>query len=278
MNRDNTDIPVARELPKADKKLLTWANRKGLREGERGILLEGDKLLHEGIAEGLRLILVWSTVEFSEQNKTLMSSLQAANIDVRLVTHKLMRKISELDTAPGVVAAAVEPGYIHLKPGDPFSLIAVLSKAQNPGNVGAVIRVCEYFGVDELWLGSESADPFSSRALRGAMGATFRTTVIRTPDLIKRVKEFKEAGASIWATTPHDRRAESSIAGRGSRILLIGGEAQGLDKAYFGLADHKVRIQGTGRGESLNLAVAAGILIHSATAGHLNRLDKLNAK
>jgi TrmH family RNA methyltransferase len=179
-----------------------------------------------------------------------------------------MKIISDVETPPGIAGVGPEPGFIFRNPGDPISLIVVLTKVQDPANLSGVIRTADYFGVDEVWLGSGSVDPFSPKCIRGAMGATFRMPVRKVEDLIGLIAEFKATGAEIWAAEAHSRESQILIASHGRRIILLGGESQGLDDIYLQIADKVITIKGSGRGESLNLAVAAGILIHDATAGH----------
>jgi len=176
-----------------------------------------------------------------------------------------MRWISELDTPPGIAVVCPQPGFVHRRPGDPFSLIVVLTLVQDPGNLGGIIRTADYFGVDELWLGPGSADPYGPKAVRGAMGATLRMPVLMPTDLPGRIGQFRQEGAEVWAAVAHETDTEMRISPSGSRILLLGGESRGLLPDEVSLADRKVSIPGARRSESLNLAVAAGILIHSAT-------------
>jgi len=103
--------------------------------------------------------------------------------------------------------------------------------------------------------------------LRGSMGAAFRIPVLKRGDLLERLRQFRQQDTEIWAAVAHGDNVETKITGSGSRILLIGSESEGLSEKYLELADKQVSIPGARRSESLNLAVAAGILIYSATTG-----------
>jgi len=189
---------------------------------------------------------------------------------VRQVSARVMRWISTQDSPQGLAAGGPQPGHIFRRAGDPFSLIVALWLVQDPGNLGGVIRTADYFGVDEIWLGPGSADPYGPKALRGSMGAAFRMPVVRTTELGGRIARFRGEGAEVWAAVVGDDRAETSIGASGARILMIGGESRGLEARELELADHRVRIPGARRSESLNLAVATGILVYLATVGRWN--------
>ncbi len=260
-----SNVPNPHQLSRTEKRLLAWGKRSGRREGEKGILLEGATLIQEALYTGLPVWNAWYTEDFAIDNHALIQTLAESECRLRSLSKRGMKEVSDLETSPGIAAITPEPGFIRLTADDPYSLIVVLAKIQDPGNLGAVIRVCDYFGVNELWLGPESADPFSSKALRGAMGASFRLTVFKVKSLSERIIEYQKAGASVWASVVHDEPDEFQISTKGKRILCLGSEAHGLPNEIKKIADHSVRIPGSGKTESLNLAVAAGILIYTAT-------------
>jgi len=250
------------------KKLQDWGKRKSIRDGEKGIFLEGEKLIDEAIQAGHPLAAIWMTEAIAKKRPDLLRKYEDSQTRLFPVSPMMMRKvISEMDTPPGIVAVAPQPGFIHRQPGDPFSLIVAMPLIQSPGNLGGIIRTANYFGVDELWVGKGSSDSYTGKVLRGSMGAAFTLPVIKVDDFAERLTSFKEAGATVWAAVAHSDNASITIEGTGSRIIMLGGESRGLEKRFEEMADKNVQIPGAGRGESLNLMVAAGILIHAATVG-----------
>jgi len=257
---------VTRNLSKLDRKFLGWGKRKREIEGGKGILLEGTKIIEEALEFGHPLNRTWFTVSYARSNTSLIRRLEESGCQVKLVSERLMKNISDLETPPGISAVGPQPGFILRQPGDSFSLIVAVSRLQDPGNLGGLVRTADFFGADEIWLGENSIDPYSSKSVRASMGAVFRMPVV-SGDLNKRLSHFKTAGAVIWAAVAHGDQAERRIGESGARILLIGEESGGIDSGYLSLADRKVSIPGARRSESLNLAVAAGILIYMATSG-----------
>ncbi|NQU06118.1 MAG: hypothetical protein HQ568_08500, partial [Calditrichaeota bacterium] len=159
MSPEKLDAPALKILSRFDKKLIDWGKRTGRRDGEPGIFLEGIKLIDEAVAAGHPLRRAWFTSAFIEGYPSLIVKLTESECEVIHVSARLMKSISSLDTPPGIAAVAAQPGFIHRKPGDPFSLIVAVTRLQDPGNLGGVTRTADYFGVDEVWLGPGSVDP-----------------------------------------------------------------------------------------------------------------------
>jgi TrmH family RNA methyltransferase len=260
------DEAVQKALTGFDKKLIAWGKRTGKRDSEQGIFLEGIKLIEEAIAANHPLKRAWFTSAFIEGYPSLIKRLIESECEVIPVSARLMTSISSLETPPGIAAVASQPGFIHRQPGDPFSLIIAVTRLQDPGNLGGVSRTADYFGVDEVWLGPGSVDPYSPKAIRGSMGSVFRMPILKPADFDQRIKEFQKAGAEVWAAVVDDENAERKISPTGPRIIMIGGESAGISDKHLALADKRISIPGARRSESLNLAVATGILIYSATS------------
>ncbi len=245
-----------------DRRLIDWAKRKRELKGTLGILLEGEKLLIEALNANLRFEAAWVSSSFIPDNKNLFDRLRNKGCSISEVSSRVMASISDLETPPGIVAAAHQPLIRLCEAGENWKFIVALFGAQDPGNTGGVIRTAEYFGADEVWLGLGSVDPYSPKVIRGSMGASLRLPVFRG-DIIPKIRQFKSAGAVVWGSVAHGK-AEFKLEPAAKRILMIGSESHGLADNEAALADRRVRIVRQGRGESLNLGVAAGILIYDA--------------
>jgi len=256
-------------LSPLEKKLIAWGNRKTERQGVKGILLEGQKLIEEALSVNYPLHTTWYSESFAERNADIIARLSDTETELKSVSNRTMREISQLETSPGIVAAAPQPNFSIRRPDSPFSLIIALPKIQDPANLGGIIRTADYFGVDEIWLGSESADPYKPKVIRGSMGAIFRLPIVRSSTIREKLEQFKDAGAIILAAVPHGKNVVPAIPAVGSRILMIGEESKGLNANMQNLAHRSLKIPGSGKGESLNIAVATGILIYIATTGRL---------
>ncbi len=252
------------KMPPVERRLIEWAKRKRELKGTLGVLLEGEKLITEALNANTKFEMVWISTAVAIIYKSLIERLKNAGCPVSEVSNRAMENISDLETPPGIVAAAHQPLMRFSSSIENWKFIVVLFGAQDPGNVGGVIRTAEYFGADEVWLGPGSVDPYSPKVIRGSMGASLHLPVFRG-DIFTRIQKFKAAGAVVWGAVAHGN-AEFSIEPAPKRLLLIGSESHGLNERESALADHMIRIPKKGRGESLNLGVAAGILMYSALA------------
>ena len=137
----------------------------------------------------------------------------------------------------------------------------VLENVGNPGNLGSVLRTSDAVGGAGVILIGDTADPYDSASVRGSMGAVFTQRVVRTSleTLIpwKRQVGISMIGASDAATT--DYRTANYVP---PVILCLGGEQHGLSESHLEACDQVVRIPMSGRADSLNLAVAAGVLLY----------------
>jgi TrmH family RNA methyltransferase len=136
-----------------------------------------------------------------------------------------------------------------------------LEQIQNPGNLGSILRTCEAVGCAGVMLLGSTTDPHDPASVRGSMGALFTRSLIRTGlDELTAWKTRHRAltvGASGSAETDYQ-----DIAYRPPILIVMGGERQGLSEAHQALCDHLVRIPMTGRADSLNLAVATGLMLY----------------
>jgi len=245
-----------------EKRLVEWAKRRSKKSEGKGLLLEGGKLIREALTAGLRLRAAWFTVDAADNEPNIIDGLRLTGCPFRPVNARVMKTLSDLDTPPGIVAAADQPLLPLKRPEESFKLIVALFGAQDPGNVGGVVRTADYFGADEVWMDNQSTDPYSPKALRGSMGAAFRLPIFRG-DVAGRIARFKERGAVVWGSVAHGSAVDSLPQAR-RMILMIGSESSGLGESELRLADRLVKIDGAERSESLNLGVAAGILIFQA--------------
>jgi TrmH family RNA methyltransferase len=159
----------------------------------------------------------------------------------------------------GVLAVVGEPSG---RPWPASSGVAVfLEGLQDPGNLGAIVRSAAALGAAAVLLSEGCADPFHPAAVRGSAGGVFRVALERNAHVVRAVERVRAKGGSAWAADP----AGSPLAGWRPRrpvLLLLGAEGAGLSAAATQAVDGRVAIPLERDVESLNVAVAAGILLH----------------
>lgn len=147
----------------------------------------------------------------------------------------------------------------------PAALVVVLCDVQDPGNVGAIVRVAEGAGASGVIVAGQSADPDGWKALRGSMGSALRLPIHHVAEVRDAVAAAAtHHGAQVVATVPHGGALLFHAQLAGPTALLIGGEGAGLSPDIIERADVRVTIPMTAPVESLNAAVAAAVLLNEA--------------
>lgn len=242
----NPQVQMLRDLQKAKSR-----RESGL------FLAESVKMVREAVALGLCRTLI-ADKSRQEAFEPLIADAQAAGCEVLLVTAAVMQAISEQKTPQGVcctVRLPEEPARLDGR------LIVAMDGVQDPGNVGTILRTADAAGFDGALLSCACADLYGAKTLRATMGSVFRVPVRRMDDLPAALEEMKARGYAIVATElggadfyahcPHEKA-----------VLVIGSEGNGVSGEVRAVATHHLALPMRGGAESLNAAVAAGIMIY----------------
>jgi TrmH family RNA methyltransferase len=228
-------------------------------------LLDGWHLLREAAGAGLTI----ETVAIADTppaaaDKALLDRI-ARTASVISVSASVLDALSPVRTPSGVVALVhrreFQLGEL-VSAATPLVLIAV--DVQDPGNVGGITRAAEAGGATGVVLAGVAADPWSWKSLRAAMGSTFRLPVIRHADALTIGDELRSQGLRLIAATPRDGAPMHQVDLRNGCAVLLGGEGGGLPGPLLANADARLSIPMRQPVESLNVAVAAGVLIYEA--------------
>jgi TrmH family RNA methyltransferase len=238
------------------------------------LLLEGAHLVREALQAGVRIetaavasrVLMRIDEDREAAVRRLLDELEGHGAKVVSVSESVMAAMSPVQTPSGIVAIAAftaVPLDTVLDGVMPF--VPVLAGVQDPGNLGAVVRVAEASGATGLVACEPSADPFSWKALRGAMGSTFRLPVPDRVPLHAALLAARRRGLHIAAAVPHGGAPMHGFDFRRPMVLLLGGEGAGLEPDVLVHADERVTIPMQPPVESLNVAVSAAVLLYEAS-------------
>jgi len=229
-------------------------------------LLEGTKLVEEALAAGAQIAeaAVSPRPARTARGRELVEALRARGVPVREMDDAVLSSISEAETSQGVLALARRPSFTEeaLFRGRPLLLVAV--GIQNPGNAGALLRAAEAAGATGAYMTGGCADTFSWKSLRGSMGSAFRLPHLRRAGARETLLRLKERGVATVAAvasggTPYDQMdLVRPVA------LVVGNEGAGLGEDLLEEVSARVSIPMRGGVESLNVAVAAGVLLFEA--------------
>ena len=241
-------------------------HRRRARERRGLTLAEGVRLLEEALAAGIpvRGAAVAPALEGTPRGSALKRRLEAAAVPLEAVDDELLGQLADTEHPQGVVAV-IEPRPWTLAdiPVEPRGVVLVLDGVQDPGNVGALARTALGLGAGALVALPGTADLSNPKALRGSMGALFRLPAVPAT-LEGFVAWARGAGVELWTTAP-----DGTPVGRAPRAgpiaLLLGNEGAGVRPELAVAASRSVSVPLSGGVESLNVAVAAGILLYEVT-------------
>ena len=242
------------------------------------LLLDGVRLIRDACAAGAPI----ATAIVSQ------AALAAGDGDVERLARDLEASRVPVAAGSDAVMAAVSPvratsAAVALGDHRPARLDAVLQAArdgaacvvapvgvQDPGNLGAIVRTAEAAGAAGVAVAGPSADPYGWKALRGAMGSTFRVPVADGGSPAEIAAAARSHGFRVLAAVPRGGRAlhEAELGGR--HLVLVGGEGAGL-RPFADLADDAVSVPMAPAVESLNVAVAAGVILYEARRQRASR-------
>lgn len=238
------------------KLVRTLQGRSRQRKAENAFVAEGVRLVEEAAEERWPMAFVLFDETLSERGLDLVQALQAkGNVEVSQITPDLMAGISDTETPQGILAV-LKSQPLTLPESPTFILIA--DQIRDPGNIGTLLRTAEAAGAEGVLLAPGTADAFSPKVVRAGMGAHFRLPI---HDVTWEEIQSLTKGLPIILAESNEGLPVWQADFKRPLALLIGGEAFGASPEGRAIATQKVTIPMPGHAESLNAAIAAGILI-----------------
>ena len=231
------------------------------------MLLDGVHLVADALAARLHICdaAVAADAGADRDVTALVNRLQDAQVDVATATAPVMAALSPVRSSSPIVALADRPAASMAQLfAAPPPLIVLAIDVQDPGNLGAIVRVAEAGGASGVIVAGASADPFGWKALRGSMGSALRLPVV-VADTAAALTELRRRGCRIVATAPREGTSVFDTDLRTSLAVVIGSEGSGLEPALLASADERVTIPMQAPVESLNAAVTAALIVYEAT-------------
>ena len=243
------------------------------------LFVEGMRLCDEALTSGLQIHAVIFSDEIARKEKPaeLIAQLAAACDRLVCVSEKLLTYVSYSKTAQGILLLAARPETSEKQLADKqtqTSLIVIMHRITNPVNAGAILRTSEATGVTGAIATENATDPFSPKALRGAMGAAFRLPVWYRPGYAQALEWCTTRGIKTVCADLDAQKNYTEFDWTAPCALILGPETSGLSPAEIAAADDAVRIPMREPVESLNVSVATGVLLYEA-ARQRKMSDKL---
>src|SRR5213595_1495613 len=244
--------------------------------GRRGLaLIEGVRLVEEALAAGVTFTgaLVAPDLARTARGTALVAELEGHAVGVEEVGARVLAQLADTETPQGIIAV-IEPRRwtaSDFAPG-PGAVALVIDGVQDPGNVGTLIRTAHALGAAGTVVLRGTADTLNPKALRAAMGATFRHPVVALDDTAF-IAWARRHGVTLWAAAadgvPLPRALGEGGPGQseGPIAVIVGNEGAGIRPQLNAVSAKRVAIPLAQGAESLNVAVAAGILLFEVTRG-----------
>jgi TrmH family RNA methyltransferase len=231
---------------------------------EAGLLLaEGASIIESALAAGASPAEAWVAPELvDDATRALLGRLEERGAAVVEVSPGVMGTLAERDPPQGILVTFPLPlaslAGLRLSGRE---LVVVVDRLQDPGNVGAIVRTAAAVGAAAVVLIAPSCDPFDPKAVRGSMGSVFQVPVIEAADPAEAIGSLRRAGLRIVGAEARDG-SDPRRALAGGVALLLGNETRGLSPDLAPLVDERVTLPLPGGAESLNVAVAGGVLMY----------------
>jgi TrmH family RNA methyltransferase len=243
-------------ISKSQIKHLRSLNQLKFRREFRQFLAEGPKIVSELPGSGIRVEAVYGLREWVEENLAMLDQLKTEIVPVS--TNELSR-ISSLNSPNQAVALCQIPSR-EISEMDDAGLILALDGIRDPGNLGTIIRTADWFGIHSIICSNDCVDLYNPKTIQATMGSFMRVKVYYTslPEYLSTCNQEIFAtvmdGKSLW-----DIKTQQGV-------FLIGNESNGIRPEVMQRATQHISIPSSGKAESLNAAIAAGIVM-----AHLQR-------
>ncbi|SFE95656.1 RNA methyltransferase, TrmH family [Chitinophaga sp. CF118] len=239
-------------LSKAQIKYIQSLQHKKYRQKSGQFIAEGDKIVPELLSEGVPVQEIYATDAWISVHEQLLAT--APNVRITAVDATILKQLSALTTPNQAIALLNIPapptetlykGVVTL----------VLETIQDPGNLGTIIRIADWFGIRQVVCSPDCVDAYNPKTIQATMGSIARVRIVESEIL----PLLEKAGVPSFAATLHGTNiVEFSRITEG--IILIGNESRGLSENVITASTHRITIPRLGGAESLNAGIAAGII------------------
>ncbi len=258
-------------LSRNDIKTLARLHQKKYRRLDKKMLVEGARLTYEALQSDWPTNRVLHTQAFlaTPHAEKVLGLAHERGIPVTEITQIEFKKISDTVNSQGVIAEVGMKDWgenpLQCLRENHKCLMVAIEKLQDPGNLGTIMRTAEWLGADALILGPETVSWSNMKALRASMGAVFHLPVFEVDDFVDTLAQAKRFGAMIYAADQRGDFPYTTLRYPAKKVLLLGGEVAGVSEQALALSDLNIVIPARGKGESLNVAIAAAILMAEMT-------------
>lgn len=250
-------IQLTKPLTTAQRKFIKSLNSRKNRLEHRLFAVEGLKMCRELLDSTFEIDSVLVSSSADKSIRDLLPRYFKRNIPIYSTNEEEFSKVSDTKTPQGILATVkIKEDKFHKN--RPF---LALDNISDPGNVGTIIRTADWFGFKNIVLGGNSADRYSPKVIRATMGSIFRCNIVHEPNLFEFIAGISEEYEIYGAVLNGKLQLKNCIPNIKFGIVF-GSESHGISEEIQRIISQKFTIPGSGRAESLNVAVSAGITLN----------------
>ena len=239
-------------VTRSEIKYIQSLGDKKARDQDGVVVAEGDKIVTELLNESpLQIKRIYATQHWISDNGHLIPDA----CTVAALEEEELQKLSFLVSPPSVIALVLKPNPPSVNTVHGISLL--LDQIQDPGNLGTIIRTCDWFDVSQIICSADTADAFNPKVIQSSMGSVFRVPISYT-DLNQFIQQHPNV--PLYAALL-DGQPITNVQCKKPCFLLVGNESRGVSEKLLRTGVQKVTIPRVGKAESLNAAVASAILL-----------------
>ena len=238
-------------ISKSQVKYIQSLGQKKYRDEEQVFVAEGPRLVSDLLKSANVVIThLYAVGDWLADNSKHLNGIHTSE-----VLDRELESMSQLKTPNRVIAIVKK--FENKEPVVRGNISLVLDTIQDPGNLGTIIRIADWFGVNQIVCSNDSSDMYSAKVLQATMGSVARVNVYYT-ELDKWLEQHREV--RVYATMLEGKDVTKMSAIK-EGLIIIGNEAKGVDERLLQFANEKITIPKKGKADSLNAAVAAGIVL-----------------
>jgi len=248
-------------LTKAQIKSISNLKLKKFRNLEGRFLVEGERSVFDGLNSNYKCENVFVTDSYFKSNE---KSLKKFN-NIKKISEKDFNKITETVNPKGIAAVFFKQDQSsNWKKELSSDLVVCLENISDPGNIGTILRNCDWFGITEVLVSENCADIYNPKTIRASVGSIFHLNIFTSKNLTADLKELKNNGYEISSSALEGINIYQ-IHPEPKTILIFGNEANGVSNKILKISDELITIPKIGKAESLNVANASAVILSEFT-------------
>lgn len=253
-------------LSKTKLKSLKELGQKKHRDDSKSFVIEGIRFVHEAANSDFHIAEAYYTepIESDVMGQSTLHALKHKTPEVHKISVSEFDRISQTVNGQGILAILKQKEFdadTMLRCTDGQCTLVAFDGIADPGNVGSMVRTCDWFGVNGILIGRNSVELYNPKVLRATMGGVFHLPIANGVDLPVAISKAKELGYKVYVTDLQGEVHFDHVTYENRSLIVFGNEAWGVSDQVKQLADARLVIRRYGAGESLNVGVSCGIVL-----------------